>query len=643
MTEVLSQAEINQLLTAISTGVVEGEEAIQKAESKKIKIYDFKRPDTFSKYNIMTLQRMHEIFARLTSASMSAELSANVQLHVASVDQLTYEEFLRSIPNPTCFNIINMDPLPGPALLEIDPSIIYSIVDRLFGGTGDLDNYTDEMTDLELSVIREMMARTVGNLREAWSNVIDLHPGLVNIETDPRFAQIVPPYDMVMLVTFEIHVGETEGQMNFCVPYITIKSIRSNITFKSMKSGFGGTYWPGRRLSKIRKPEHGDGIDPKILSSLKVSSEVFYRTEHLALDEIYNLKPGKLIKLDTPDRDEVNLTSSGQPVLKMHIERKPGELKLTAIDEPAPGDKDLQEILDPGKRSDSKLQKIREMVNTPISQITRQFQSSMKELSNSITCISKRQDEMSDQINFSTSENSKPEIMKPTTGRPFEFTRMVDIKFILDFILGEHPQTIAMILSHLETEKGAIIISVLPEELQPLVTERIAIMGRVSPDVLNKVSRVMELKLKILSDQDYADSGGLGAAAELLSLVDRGTEKNVIETLKKKDPELAEEIKMRMFVFEDIILLSPDDVKSVLERADMTDILLALKGVSSEVQDFILENLTAKRAEKARKELAVRNPKRLIEVEEGQQNIEKIIRSMEEDGKIVVDRPGGKV
>ncbi|MBA7705452.1 Flagellar motor switch protein FliG [subsurface metagenome] len=267
----------------------------------------------------------------------------------------------------------------------------------------------------------------------------------------------------------------------------------------------------------------------------------------------------------------------------------------------------------------------------------------MKELSNSITCISKRQDEMSDQINFSTSENSKPEIMKPTTGRPFEFTRMVDIKFILDFILGEHPQTIAMILSHLETEKGAIIISVLPEELQPLVTERIAIMGRVSPDVLNKVSRVMELKLKILSDQDYADSGGLGAAAELLSLVDRGTEKNVIETLKKKDPELAEEIKMRMFVFEDIILLSPDDVKSVLERADMTDILLALKGVSSEVQDFILENLTAKRAEKARQELAVRNPKRLIEVEEGQQNIEKIIRSMEEDGKIVVDRPGGKV
>ncbi|MCK5200101.1 MAG: flagellar motor switch protein FliM, partial [Spirochaetales bacterium] len=227
MNEVLSQDEIDQLLTAISTGEIETEAVSQTQEQRKIKIYDFKRPDKFSKEQIRTVSIMHETFARLTTTAMSAQLRSLVNVHVASVDQLTYEEFIRSIPNPTTLGIINMDPLKGSAVLEIDPAITFSIIDRLFGGKGEGTKVNRDLSDIEQSVMENIIVRILGNLREAWSQVIDLRPRLGQIETNPQFAQIVPPTEMVVLVTLETKVGEVEGMMNFCIPYLTIEPIIS--------------------------------------------------------------------------------------------------------------------------------------------------------------------------------------------------------------------------------------------------------------------------------------------------------------------------------------------------------------------------------------------------------------------------------
>ncbi|MDR2500174.1 MAG: flagellar motor switch protein FliM [Treponema sp.] len=226
MTEVLSQDEIDQLLTAINAGdTPEHEEYKPPVETRKIKIYDFKRPDKFSKEQIRTISIMHETFARLTTTAMSANLRSMVQVHVASVDQLTYEEFLRSIPTPTTLAIINMDPLKGNAILEIDPAISFSIIDRLFGGVGEGTKGQHELTDIESAVMEGIIVRILGNMREAWAQVLDLRPRLGQIETNPQFAQIVPPTDMVVLVTLETKVGEVEGMMNFCIPYLTIEPI----------------------------------------------------------------------------------------------------------------------------------------------------------------------------------------------------------------------------------------------------------------------------------------------------------------------------------------------------------------------------------------------------------------------------------
>jgi flagellar motor switch protein FliM len=226
MTEVLSQEEIDQLLTAINAGETEPEDFRPAADTRKIKIYDFKRPDKFSKEQIRTVSMMHETFARLTTTALSANLRSQVHVHVASVDQLTYEEFIRSIPTPTTLAIINMDPLKGNAILEIDPAITFSIVDRLFGGLGTADPKNQhELTDIEQSVMEGIIVRILSNMREAWAQVIDLRPRLGQIDTNPQFAQIVAPTEMVVLVTLETKVGDVEGMMNFCIPYLTIEPI----------------------------------------------------------------------------------------------------------------------------------------------------------------------------------------------------------------------------------------------------------------------------------------------------------------------------------------------------------------------------------------------------------------------------------
>lgn len=231
MNEVLSQDEIDQLLQAISSGESESDDFKPVSDTRRIKIYDFRRPDKFSKEQIRTVSNMHETFARLTTTSLSAQLRTLVHVHVASVDQLTYEEFIRSIPTPTTLAVINMDPLKGNAVLEIAPEITFIMIDRLFGGSGDTGGKVNrDLTDIEQSVMEGIIVRILANMRESWTQVIDLRPRLQQIETNPQFAQIVPPTEMVILVTLEIKIGDEAGMMNICIPYLTIEPIVSKLS-----------------------------------------------------------------------------------------------------------------------------------------------------------------------------------------------------------------------------------------------------------------------------------------------------------------------------------------------------------------------------------------------------------------------------
>jgi len=224
--------------------------------------------------------------------------------------------------------------------------------------------------------------------------------------------------------------------------------------------------------------------------------------------------------------------------------------------------------------------------------------------------------------------------------RPFDFIRRTDPAHLLNFIQQEHPQTIALILAYLEPQKASIILGSLPHESQSDVAKRIAVMDRVSPETLREVERVLEKKLSTISQEDYTAAGGVGNIVEILNLVDRSTEKIIIESLEEEDPELAEEIKKRMFVFEDIVLLDDRAIQKVMREVDTAELGKALRGVEAEVQDKIFRNMSKRAASLLKEEMEYMGPVRLKDVEEAQQKIVSIIRKLEDQGEIVVARSG---
>ena len=225
--------------------------------------------------------------------------------------------------------------------------------------------------------------------------------------------------------------------------------------------------------------------------------------------------------------------------------------------------------------------------------------------------------------------------------RPFEFIRKTEPSQVLNFIQEEHPQTIAMILSYLSAGQASLIIGALPPEKQADVAKRIALMDRTSPEVIKEVERVLERKLSSLINQDYTIAGGVDAVVNILNTVDRGTEKRIMESLEIEEPELAEEIRKKMFVFEDILLLDDRAIQRVLRDVDNSDLGVALKGANEEVQAAIFKNLSTRLAAMIKEDMEFMGPVRMKDVEEAQQKIVGIIRKLEDSAEIVISRGGG--
>ncbi len=225
--------------------------------------------------------------------------------------------------------------------------------------------------------------------------------------------------------------------------------------------------------------------------------------------------------------------------------------------------------------------------------------------------------------------------------RPFEFIRKTEPTQVLNFIQDEHPQTIAMILSYLSAQQSALILSALSSEKQADVAKRIAMMDRTSPEVIKEVERVLEKKLSSIVSQDYTMAGGVDAIVSILNTVDRGTEKRIMESLEIEEPELAEEIRKKMFVFEDVMLLDDRAIQRVLREVENKDIATALKGANEEVQNVIFKNLSQRLAAMIKEDMEFMGPVRMKDVEEAQQKIVGIIRKLEDAGEIVISRGGG--
>jgi len=276
MTDVLSQDEIDQLLTAIHAGDADPEDWRPEADTRRIKIYDFRRPDRFKREHTRMVSMFFEVFTRLTSNILSTRCRCPVHVHVASVDELSFEEFIRSIPTPTSLGIINPDPLGINWVIEIDPAITFCILNALMGGEPDGTKCQHELTELEMGLMEGLFVRILGPLREAWSPIVDLRPRLGSIETNPVFVQVVGMRDMCLLVTLEVKASDTEGMMNVLIPYESVRTL-----FSEFDEG------------RVRRPERG--VDGSVLGMTRVTSraELFRRTH--TVGEITGMGPGTVL------------------------------------------------------------------------------------------------------------------------------------------------------------------------------------------------------------------------------------------------------------------------------------------------------------------------------------------------------------
>lgn len=278
--DVLSQSEIDALLSAISSGDVDAAEIREDVDAPSVRPFDFTRPSKFSKDQLRTLRMMHEVFCRTAQTQLSALLRTVVEVETASADQMAYGEFVNSMPTPSLINIVTMEPLEGNAVLNVDLPIIFSIIDRLVGGPGTHRPRLRELTEIELALTGNLTDVLVGAFSEAWSNVAPVRMRPVATEMNPQFAQVAPHSDMVVLISFEIHIGKSSGTLALCVPYIVLEPVIGRLTAQSYLSTAAGVPSPetrediAERLSEVSVPVAAElgGVELKVADLLALST-----------------------------------------------------------------------------------------------------------------------------------------------------------------------------------------------------------------------------------------------------------------------------------------------------------------------------------------------------------------------------------
>jgi flagellar motor switch protein FliM len=293
LTEVLSQSEIDALLAALSSGEMNAEELKKEDNEKKVKVYDFKRALRFSKDQIRSLTRIHENFARLLTTYFSAQLRTFVQFTVASVDQLPYEEFIRSIPKITTLNIFEAPPLEGRMVMELNPNIAYGMLDRLLGGHGNSQSKIGAMTEIETKLIEKIFHKALDTFREAWQSVIDLSPSMEALETNPQFMQIVSPNETVAVISFSTKIGENSGMINLCLPHVVLEPIMPKLS---------AHYWLANDKKKGQGKEFAQLSEQ--IKQTHVQLRAILGTSTITISEFLQLSAGDVIQLnetqDTP-------------------------------------------------------------------------------------------------------------------------------------------------------------------------------------------------------------------------------------------------------------------------------------------------------------------------------------------------------
>lgn len=309
MSDILSQDEVDALLSAVSTdgvdtdlgGLVNGQEAgVEESSDKTLSLYDFRRPDRVSKDQMRTLQNLHEGYARQFSTTLTNFLRTFVEVELVSVDQLTFSEFVMSISNPSCIYVFKMEPLEGSAIIEINPSLVFFIIDRLFGGQGRPSEQNRELTQIEQNVIHRIVERGLSDLKDVWEHIGVFSPKIETYETNPQFVQIAPPGETVILISLEVRMQNASGLMSLCFPYMLLESVISNLS---------GESWMSAQSTTTKETR---GILEHEIESLSLPFSVVIGQTKISIRDLLQLQRGDILCLDKKKNADLTIQIGGK-------------------------------------------------------------------------------------------------------------------------------------------------------------------------------------------------------------------------------------------------------------------------------------------------------------------------------------------
>lgn len=295
MGEVLSQNEIDSLLSALSNGELDADE-IKDSGEKQVKDYDFARPAKFSKEHLRTMEIIFEHYGRLLSTNLPAYLRKTIQVEVMNSEAVTYSEFSNSMSNPVLLGIVNFAPMPGSIIIDLASNLGYAMVDRMLGGAGVPLERTRDFSEIELLIIERIMNVCINLLREPWENVEEIHPRLERIETNSQFAQFISPSEMIAIITINIKIGDVEGLMNICLPYMTLEDVMDKLNTK---------YWFSTMQARGEQ-EYTEVIE-SILHKAPMPVKAVLGKSVISVNDFINLQVGDIIRLDRKVEDELDI------------------------------------------------------------------------------------------------------------------------------------------------------------------------------------------------------------------------------------------------------------------------------------------------------------------------------------------------
>jgi flagellar motor switch protein FliM len=611
-----------------------------KIEGKRIKLYDFRRPDKFSREQIRTMQNISEVFTRMAATRLSAALRLPCELSIELVDQMTYSEYMDPLTGPSTLAVVAMEPLKGQAVLHIDAAGTDAMIERLFGSrlaataapaaaapataapasssvesppSGGAEALASGgITDIEFAQVERVLAAVIEDLGEAWGFVPGIKAKLTQIETEARFCQIVPPNEMIVMTSCCLTIGAAKGMLSVVYPFLLLEPVIHMLSAK---------YWYERRGDDI------NAVSRAAARRAALPAEIIRDAGTLTIDALRSLRKGTVIELPDDEGDRVWLRLGGARVAKISGIERVGPSIVAKIAGAA-----ASRVGVPGAGSDP-MATLAVELKAGLESLQKGVSEAMATMARHIGELKGGQEDLSDRMLFGQADAA---VLGPSA-KPFASLAGVPAEPFALFLSNERPQVCALVLSFLDDALGARILSLLPEALQPDVTRRVATMDWVTPQVLSETERILAKKLSAIEKSGF-EAGGVKKIVGILNLSPRDTERRVITALDRSDPQLAESIKRSMFVFEDIIILDDESIRAVLEKADERDLLLAMKLVEEGERERLFKRLPADKRERLRAEFAAMGRMRLKDCDEAGMRIVSLIRALEEEGRIAVLR-----